>query len=284
MLNYKDSYSVITLGSTKVSSIHVILMAGNASTAVFIGLLAHDEEIMTAVHIICPKSTRPLVKYGTAVKEGVFGVRLVCEPCPFGYYFGERSVMFGMHNRDHKNGICKNKVLFHDPKQDIYTFCSSPEGKCSLSIWCRLFFGRRSCGISQFLGLCWTNWIDNHDEMSQWLLLSKQPSSNIKSCSDNRAGIFCGRCKPGFTEAVFSSHCIQDSNCNNWFIGVYVGWVVLGFCLMYCFQHLFNLTRNFLGSAEKTKRGKWFAQMINWDSRKLIPSNSDFLAFFVKVI
>ncbi len=294
--NKKDTYSVITLGSTKVSSIDVVLEAGYPSTAVFIGLLAPDVEIMTAVHTICPKSTRPVVKHRIAVKEGVFGVRFICESCPSGYYFGHKSI--ALYKRDHTEGICRNEVLFNAHN---FSFCSSPEGKCSLCPY------GANCSLEGDV-VASPNFWGYAEQTGQIIMLrcpngyccQSSPCQNMKSCSDNRAGMFCGRCKPGFTEAVFSSHCIQDSNCNNyWFIGVYVGWVVLGFCFMYCFQHLFSLKRKLLkcfcrqyqGNAEKTKRGNWFAQMINWDSRKqivfaILPElpNSVFLAFFVTVI
>ncbi len=106
-----------------------------------------------------------------------------------------------------------------------------------------------------------------------------RPCQNINYCSKNRGGTFCGRCKSGFTEAIFSSHCIQDSNCNNlWFFGVYVGWIVFSFAFLFIFQHIFCFIRKLLkcfltqheGSPGMRKRDQWIAQIINLDSNKEI--------------
>ncbi len=129
--NKKDSYSVITLRTTEISSLNVVLDAGHPSIVVFIEILSWESKKNKAVHTICPKSTRPSVKMATITNKGVHGAKILCEPCPFGYFHGLKSVIFGLYKQDQAHMICKSEVFHNNPRHSIYMFCYSLEQQCS---------------------------------------------------------------------------------------------------------------------------------------------------------
>ncbi len=47
----------------------------------------------------------------------------------------------------------------------------------------------------------------------------QEPCQGINQCAPHRIGPLCGRCKEGFSEAIFSVRCIDNVQCNNyWFL------------------------------------------------------------------
>ena len=57
---------------------------------------------------------------------------------------------------------------------------------------------------------------------------SPQPnSSEYNACEGKRTGVMCGECSPGYTEALWSTHCTSVDNCNDhWFWIAFLALVV----------------------------------------------------------
>lgn len=86
-------------------------------------------------------------------------------------------------------------------------------------------------------------------------------TGNCKSfdtCATNRVGILCGQCKPGYTESLFSTDCIIDSECgtSSWFWAIVVVYG-LGYVLFFILQNeLRILVWNFSHWIKK-HRSRW---------------------------
>ena len=260
MWNHKDSHSVITLGKTLVTSLNVTLEEGYPSTVVFIGLLFWDSKIKTIVHVICPKSTKPSVKLARALKEGASGASILCEWCPFGYYFGKRSVSFGLYEKNQARKTCRTEVSWNDPKRKLYSFCFSLKRSCSNCPYgANCLIEGEVVSLPNFYG-----WSQNGQitmlRCPQGYCCQNRSCQGINSCADNRGGFFCGRCRHGFTESIFSSFCNADTNCMNtwWFVLLYIRWIALGCFLLFLSTHK-NISRK---QTHCLKHPKHFEQLI----------------------
>ncbi len=173
--------------------------------------------------------------------------------------------------------ICSALNLINDSKKTNYSFCFSQEQKCSPCPYgadCSL--EGDVVPLPNFFG---------YAEQTGQIIMVRCPNGyccqnsscqNINSCSDNRAGKFCGRCKPGFTEAIFSSHCVVNSDCKSfWFFGIYIGWIALGFTFLSLTQNFIYFVRQLMKwpsrqhqvSLVRTRDDKWFRQIFKLNSR-----------------
>ncbi|KAK2179315.1 hypothetical protein NP493_499g02012 [Ridgeia piscesae] len=65
---------------------------------------------------------------------------------------------------------------------------------------------------------------------------AKPKPSSVNTCMPNRAGRLCGRCQPGYSEALFSAVCVPDSQCGpSWLLPL-----ALAFGLFYALFLLFQ--------------------------------------------
>ncbi len=63
----------------------------------------------------------------------------------------------------------------------------------------------------------------------------------FNNCTGNRAQQLCGRCKPGYSEALFSKLCVPDSKCDDWIVALLLGWIFSAFFLTFFFSDIKDL-------------------------------------------
>ena len=69
---------------------------------------------------------------------------------------------------------------------------------------------------------------------------SKPTCPRYNSCEDYRTGTLCSGCEPGYSEALFSTKCLSDKQCNQfWFIPV-TGLLIFIYAMFLLFQNNFK--------------------------------------------
>ena len=66
------------------------------------------------------------------------------------------------------------------------------------------------------------------------------PCDSIKACRRNRGGILCGQCKPGFSLSLFSFNCISNTNCESWWLWVFI--IICNFVFVIFISHKTNFS------------------------------------------
>lgn len=65
--------------------------------------------------------------------------------------------------------------------------------------------------------------------------------STYNECAANRGGTLCGRCLPGYTEAMFSTKCMPSEKCNDkWFL-IIIAFFILSYTCFLLFQNELKL-------------------------------------------
>ncbi|XP_070547490.1 uncharacterized protein [Ptychodera flava] len=80
---------------------------------------------------------------------------------------------------------------------------------------------------------------------------------SFDSCSDNREGRLCGRCRDNYSESLFSAKCVRDNDCaSGWFWPLTVVYAILYFLFLLYHSEVVHFVRSVLFPCFKRTRSR----------------------------
>ena len=141
-------------------------------------------------------------------------VKYICSPCHEGYYMLEYG-FYGIEKWTQNmtinpaEGTCETLDGSH--------IITDPEFQCHQCPWGGVCNGSITAKPN-YWGLIDGNRIYFFRCPNSYYC-SKEPCNNTNECASHRSGTLCGRCEDGFSKAIFSVECIENSTCeDSWVI------------------------------------------------------------------
>ncbi len=222
--------SIVTMDETVIVSLKIIVHFGKIPTVVIVNHLLWRAMNDQNIEIVCPEYAWPKSSTAGMSETEVSLLQLTCDFCPHTYYIGENSttVILMRPTRSISDYSCTTQNKSSFPFNSIFVLCeSNVEGEC----YSCPYGANCSTGISALANYWGSVMQDGQIHMQrcpQGYCCPEETCPGINSCSDNREGTLCGRCRNGFSEAILSETCIEKSQCGDlWFLWTCVAWVLL---------------------------------------------------------
>ena len=141
-------------------------------------------------------------------------VKYSCQPCQAGHYMLEYGV-YGIEQWTPNMTINRAVGIYENPDQTHVI--TDPNFQCHPCPWGGICNGTVKAKPNH-----WGTVKDNHIHFFKCpksYCCSGNTCEGLNNCASHRAGTLCGRCKLGFSEAVFSVRCIDNVKCRgSWLI------------------------------------------------------------------
>ncbi len=188
--------------------------------------------------LLCPHFVKPESLSSSLMDDGISGVRLQCTPCVQSYYLGNNIVVTTVipatsPPQQNTSSVCRMQKLikfmtsWQTETINLYSLCVSKEEEAQC-IACP-HGANCSSGVTalpNFWGTKQANKLLTFARCPHGYCCDKDPCAEFNSCVENRTGVLCGKCLPGYTEALFSPKCILKTECQHrWIIPIYFVWL-----------------------------------------------------------
>lgn len=217
MHSYEDGEIIFSEGELTISNTEIYMRysISNASVIRHSGL--QDNFKIPSVYIQCPDNFHITFSNSSddPFKNGLKGNPVYktavyyCRACNNGYFFGKgymniTSITFPIQ---FDTGILPyiDQTLTY---QDFICHACPYGANCGNSLTSKVNFWGKNEGNNVYFYRCPAKMCCTHDQCT-----------SFNQCSPNREGRLCGKCKNGYSEALFSSKCVSDESCtDSWLV------------------------------------------------------------------
>ncbi len=255
----QNATSILTTTDAVIISLVLNVKAGKIQNVATLNKLKWDpsESNSSQFSFTCPKFLQPKIFTAAKTYDGVSIVRFVCESCSMGYYHGKTSSQFSLSKSSKDSMTCEDMNQASYPFKLIFSMCKSyidykclpcPYGaNCTRGVTTLPnYWGVQSQSGQVSVARCPSSYC-----------CKESPCSHFSACSGERGGTLCGRCKSGFSEAMFSEKCVPDESCGRtWLLLVSLVWTVVISVLIFFAKDMKEFGKTF---AEK---GTWHIKMV----------------------
>ena len=250
--------SILTTADAVIKSL-VVSIKGEIQNVATLNKLKWDpsETNPSVISFTCPNFLQPRIFTVAKTQDGVSVVRLVCESCSMGYYYGNASSELSI-SKPRQNGMtCKDMLKTTPPYNVIFSMCKSfVDGKC-LPCPHGANCTRGITTLPNYWGVQSQSGQVSVARCPSRYCCKESPCSYFSTCLGDRGGTLCGRCKSGFSEAMFSEQCVPDKTCGRtWLQFVSLLWTIILSVVIFFANDLKEFGKTL---AEK---GTWHVKMV----------------------
>ena len=226
----QNATSILTTADAVIKSLVLNITAGEIQNVVTLNKLKWEpsKSNSSEISFICPEFLKPRIFTVAKTQDGVSFVRLVCESCSMGYYHGNTSSQFSLSKFSKDSMTCEDMNQASYPFKHIFSMCKSyiyykclpcPHGaNCTRGVTTLPnYWGVQSQSGQVSVARCPSSYC-----------CKESPCSHFSVCSGERGGSLCGRCKSGYSEAMFSEKCVPEKTCGKtWLLFVSLLWTIV---------------------------------------------------------
>ncbi len=255
----QDAASILTTTDAVIKSVVVDVKRGKIQNVVTLNKIRWDlsESNSSEISFTCPDFLQPRIVTTAKSQDGLSVVRFVCESCSVGYYHGNTSSQLTLSESRKYNMICEDIKETTVPNRHIFSLCKSfVDGKC-LPCPHGANCTRGITTLPNYWGVQAKSGQVSVARCPSSYCCKESPCSHFSACSGERGGTLCGRCKSGYSEALFSEKCVPGETCGRtWLLVVSLLWTVVVFVVMFFANDLKDTGKSL------AQKGTWHAKMV----------------------
>ncbi len=216
-----------------------------------------SESNPSEIFFTCPNFLQPRIFTVANAHDGISVVRLLCESCSMGYYLGNTSSQLSLAKPRKDVMTCEDMKETEYPHKVIFSMCKSfVDGKC-LPCPHGANCTRGIKTLPNYWGVQSQRGHMSVIRCPSSYCCKESPCSHFSACSGERGGTLCGRCKSGYSEAMFSEQCVPGETCGRtWLLFISLLWTFVMSVVMFFANDLKEIGKTL---AEK---GTWHAKMV----------------------
>ncbi len=286
----QDATSILTTTDTVIKSLVVDIQRGKIQNVVTLNKVKWDpsESNPSQISFTCPEFLQPRIITTAKSQDGLSVVRLVCESCSVGYYHGNTSSQLTLSSLRIDSMICEDMIQRYIV---IFSVCKShADGKC-LPCPHGANCTRGITTLPNYWGVQSQSGQVSVARCPSSYCCKESPCSHFSACSGERGGTLCGRCKSGFSKAMFSEQCVPDESCGRtWLLFVSLLWTVVLSVVIFFANGLKQLGKTLAEKGtsyvkmvcHRMSGGKWNAPKQPEVEEEKNPFEKDFDTFLLK--
>ncbi len=255
----QEATSILIIADAVISSLVVNMKGGKIQNVVTLNRIKWDplESNPSEISFTCPKFLQPKIFIIAKAQDGVSFVRLVCESCLVGYYHGNTSSQLSLFDHRKDSITCEDVNQTTYPYEFIFSLCKSfSDGKC-LPCPHGANCTRGITTLPNYWGVQSQSGKVSVARCPSSYCCKESPCSNFSACFEERGGTLCGRCKSGYSEAMFSKKCVPEETCERtWLLFASLIWMVALSILIFFANDLKEIGKY------HAKKGTWCIKMV----------------------